>query len=244
MRLMNKERSLQDRLPIMFTVLAVFLTIFELFTAGYFTARGQWADAIPAAVLGLFWLGVMGLMHNYRISQVRMNSLNHEKEILDGCIEMLEKSIDPEIKQNIKKLAEAMENVSPNELPKTEEQLQAITIAYNEKTGHGVALSFHHDKDGNIIGVNSEFDKSEDTLKPAAIHVPISTPNTLKLPTKSQQRRINDKKGRGPITDEEYKAQVNAKRRASRTAKLPKDKAAPSTQDEGHKELAVTQDVE
>jgi hypothetical protein len=214
----------------MFVIMSIFLTIFELFTAGYSTAKGHWDSAIPAGVLGLFWLATLWLIHTQRIRDVERESLNREIEILDKCAQIIKKindkaiaDLDPSTKQDVDKFIKIMKENSPDEPPKTDEQLESLMAAYYQATGRIIVLSFHRDEDGKILGLDFKFSDREDapeaTTASTAVHVPVSAAEIPKPPTKSQQRRINDKKGRGPITDGEWKQQQNEKRRATREAK-------------------------
>lgn len=60
-----------------------------------------------------------------------------------------------------------------------------------------------------------------DPVEPNRTQIPVKdeTDKPVKPLTKSQQRRINAKKGLGPITDEELREQKKEKRRAARAAK-------------------------
>jgi hypothetical protein len=209
-----------------FIIFGTLMVVLESLSIGYHLAKNQGLEVASDGLLAGLWILLVFFMALDRFREQRRDLHDHNdavEALAEKVMDKITSEVDPETKQNIDELVKVMMEITPAKPPTTDEQLQAVMAAYHEKTGRTVALSFRRDDAGNILGMDSEFSDTETAPEAAgkapAHKVPVVAEDAPKPLTKSQQRRINDKKGRGPITDDEWKQQQNEKRRAARAAR-------------------------
>lgn len=211
---------MQSKYNKLFLFLGLFMFGYGLFMAGFNVGSRE-----GVKLLGDFVLAGVGAALAAMIVKDHIKSIHDHNKVVeklaDKLADKIHDEVDPETKADIDDLVKVMLEVTPDGPPKTDAQLRAVEAAYHESTGNSVALSFRRDEDGGILGMDSEFSHAspEAAVHAPGVKVPVSAGDAPKPLTKSQQRRINDKRGKGPYTDAELKEQANEKRRAARLAK-------------------------
>lgn len=217
-----------------FLGVAIFMVAYMGFVSGIAAQAHHYAVMGTNLVLMVFWAGIIVL-------QIKSFTIDTELKLLDQQIAELEKIqkmatelAEREARKNHDEeiLRALMTDMGFRELPPPVQEFARIEAAFHENTDRYVKLS----DEGNHIGAmfkSGPFPETENTStwesKPgrSVRHAEAADRGNearaaivpTKPPTKSQQRRINAKKGLGPITDDEVREQRNAKRRATREAK-------------------------
>lgn len=189
-------------------------------------------------------------------TQAAMNARNMagaapvQPKMPEGLEQLLDKVIAP-----LAKRAEEGEEIrdlirANGDFPLTQGRVATVEAAYHDKTGKYIKIELSED------GSTFTSERSDEPFE----HVPGRSPaheaarvrgdkaRTTKIPvvdgdepakplTKSQQRRINNQKGFGPITDDEVREMKNQKRREARAAKKTEASTTSTTTQPGQTSL-------
>lgn len=121
----------------------------------------------------------------------------------------------------------------------TAEMLPQFAETFHAATGRYAKLE--RQTDGLKVELSTApFAESDAPEQPAAAQAP----EPAKTLSKSEQRRLNSQKGRGAITDEEFKAQVAAKRKAARQRRKETQVAASAPAEDAKPEPTLKEKVE
>jgi hypothetical protein len=213
----------------LFGGLAAFLTAYGFILGGYSLGQHNYQSAVLNLVLGFFWCLIVGILTAESRLEVKLaaerKSLDRLRELL-GIMEKDTETVTGQV-QEIRDLIAANGG-----FPLTSERLPMIEAAYHEHTGKYLKLELQEGDTRISSEISSEisdepFERPERLPEPpvaptaVTVHIPVKDGSepAVKPLTKSQQRRLNTKKGLGPLTDDEVREQKNAKRREARAAK-------------------------
>lgn len=223
--------------------LGLFLVVYSLIIGGFDLGHHNYQEAVPNLVVAAFWILFLVIIAIEAVHdasfKAEMKFLEKTSAMLKGLAEAEEakqakhEALHAEIEHDIDLAGAIAQDIMKGEKREvTPEETARIEQAFHDQSD-GKFLKIHNSSDeGMEMEISAEpFEQvpgRSDAHEAARVRgdearakqIPVTDGEAAPKPlTKSQQRRINNQKGFGPITDDEVRDQKNAKRRAARLAK-------------------------